>query len=94
MKFSYLSLFAILLALMPLNISAGDMGFYTDYAAALKMEKPELRVNKLLDMLDKYPERAENFIHFFRKASTASPSRRNIPKKLKRSGKNIRKIWH
>ncbi|MBE6391911.1 MAG: hypothetical protein E7042_06905 [Lentisphaerae bacterium] len=65
MKFSYLSLFALLLALMPLNISAGDMGFYTDYAAALKMEKPELRVNKLLDMLDKYPERAEELYPFF-----------------------------
>lgn len=62
MKFCISALFAILLTL---SITAGDIGFYTDYNAALKMEKPELRVNKLLDMLDKYPDRAEGLYPFF-----------------------------
>ena len=62
MKFYVSALFAFLLTL---SITAGDIGFYTDYNAALKMEKPELRVNKLLDMLDKYPDRAEELYPFF-----------------------------
>ena len=47
---------ALLLSLSALYVPAGDLEIYSDYNSLLKMEKPELRVSKLLDMLDKYPE--------------------------------------
>ncbi len=65
MKRCIYSFLFLLLSLSPLCVPAGTLEFYSDYNSLLKMEKPELRVSKLLDMLDKYPERADELHPIF-----------------------------
>ena len=54
-----------LLSMLPLFCPAGDPEFYNDYNSALKISKQELRALKILEMLDKYPDRAEKLQQFF-----------------------------
>ena len=63
MKILFYSL--LLFFLCPLCVPAGNLAFLGDYNALLKIEKPELRVSKILDMMDKYPEFAAEIFPLF-----------------------------
>ena len=65
MKRCIYSLVTLLLSLSALYVPAGDLEFYSDYNTLLKMEKKELRISKLLDMLDKNPEYAAELYPVF-----------------------------
>ena len=65
MKCFIYSFLLLILSIFPFRAPAGNLGFYSDYNTLLKMEKQELRVSKLLDMLDKYPEQADELHAIF-----------------------------
>ena len=52
--------------LCPLCVPAGNLAFYGDCDALLKIEKPELRASKLLDLLEKYPEYEKEIFPIFK----------------------------
>ena len=56
----------LLFFLCPLCVPAGNLAFLGDCNALLKIEKPELRAARLLDMLEKYPEYAAELFPLFK----------------------------